>query len=55
MFIHTCINGILRRKGTTPTALKRLFRNMNYAILRLNLQQIAPKRHNAYSVDSHII
>jgi len=43
----------LRLESVTPTALNRLFRNMNYVFSHLNLWWIASKKRNTYGVVPH--
>ena len=50
MFMHTCINGRLRRKGTTLTALFHAQHTLTQGSLRYRLATLGYQKYNAYSV-----
>ena len=50
MSIHTWIYGGLRRKGTTPTALKRVLHDVINVYTHMYKWQVTLKRYNTYSV-----
>ena len=54
MSIYTWINGGLRRKGTTPTALFHANHTLTQGSLHYRLATLGYQRYNAYSVDKYV-
>ena len=55
MFMHTCINGRLRQKGTTLTALFHAHHTLTQGSLHYRLATLGYQRYNAYSVEKAVL